>query len=494
MSAFNQDSGAKLLEALKRGIENITLNVLNENPRDYHKRGRVISQDEWGWILSIDNATYTRVPSLERVADYKQGDVVEVMIPNGQPSNMFIMGRIGGVVSSGGGDIVTKEYLNGVLRNYVTNTNLTLALVNYVTTANLNDILSGYVTDAKLATQLANYVTTTALNNALVGYAKTADLATVATTGSYSDLRNIPTDIAKISNLANPNLLINPDFSINQRRITAIASGANKYSVDRWKTGANNSFVNVLDKGIEVGISGVTTAGPRNAIQQTIEDFEKYKGLPLTLSMKYSDLVEEVPNTTRLIMLGGAAGNKYTILSSVGSSGIVSVKNWTFPTGAPTLVIAVNGLQAAMNYSLKIEWIKLEVGSVATEFIPPLIAEELPKCQRYYIKMNSSKKDTPNFIGMLNQNKDNLSAQIAVPQELRTMPTIIGSGTLRMWNGSTASNISYSIAGKGLQNKMGNNMGVTFIVTDDGTLTSGQIYLCNFQTGGSNIAFDAEIY
>lgn len=107
MSAFNQDSGAKLLGALKRGIENITLNVLNENPRDYHKRGRVISQDEWGWILSIDNATYTRVPSLERVADYKQGDVVEVMIPNGQPSNMFIMGRIGGVVSSGGsGDFI----------------------------------------------------------------------------------------------------------------------------------------------------------------------------------------------------------------------------------------------------------------------------------------------------------------------------------------------------------------------------------------------------
>ena len=98
MSAFNQDSGAKLLAALKRGIENITLNVLNENPRDYHKRGRVIGQDEWGWTLSIDNATYTRIPSLERVADYKQGDVVEVMIPNGQPSNMFIMGRVGGVV------------------------------------------------------------------------------------------------------------------------------------------------------------------------------------------------------------------------------------------------------------------------------------------------------------------------------------------------------------------------------------------------------------
>lgn len=188
------------------------------------------------------------------------------------------------------------------------------------------------------------------------------------------------------SHISNPNLLINPDFSINQRGITTIARGSNKYSVDRWKTGANNSFVNVLDKGIETGISGVTTEGPRNAIQQTIEDFEKYKGLPLTLSMKYTDFVEEVPNTTRLIMLGGSAGNKYTVLSSVGSSGIVTVKNWTFPTGATTLIITVNGQQAAKNYSLKIEWIKLEVGAEPTEFIPPLISEELPKCQRYYEK------------------------------------------------------------------------------------------------------------
>ena len=197
MSAFNQDSGAKLLAALKRGIENITLNVLNENPRDYHKRGRVIRQDEWGWILSIDNATYTRIPSLERVADYKQGDVVEVMIPNGQPSNMFIMGRLGGVVSSGGDDSVTKEYLNNELLKYVTKTDFTLALANYVTTANLNDILSGYVTDAKLATQLANYVTTTALNNVLAGYVTIANLddtlANYVTTGTTQTVSGLKT-------------------------------------------------------------------------------------------------------------------------------------------------------------------------------------------------------------------------------------------------------------------------------------------------------------
>ena len=33
----------------------------------------------------------------------------------------------------------------------------------------------------------------------------------------------------------------------------------------------------------------------------------------------------------------------------------------------------------------KIYWAKLEIGSVATEFSPPSIAEELPKCERYFL-------------------------------------------------------------------------------------------------------------
>ena len=36
------------------------------------------------------------------------------------------------------------------------------------------------------------------------------------------------------------------------------------------------------------------------------------------------------------------------------------------------------------NYQMTIEWVKLEVGQVATQFIPPDPATELMKCQKYY--------------------------------------------------------------------------------------------------------------
>ena len=40
--------------------------------------------------------------------------------------------------------------------------------------------------------------------------------------------------------------------------------------------------------------------------------------------------------------------------------------------------------------NIKIKWIKLELGSVATPFVPPDPASELLKCQRYYYEMSQS--------------------------------------------------------------------------------------------------------
>ena len=44
----------------------------------------------------------------------------------------------------------------------------------------------------------------------------------------------------------------------------------------------------------------------------------------------------------------------------------------------------------------KIEWVKLELGSIATQFVPPDPATELLKCQRYYFALNdTSTSSTP---------------------------------------------------------------------------------------------------
>ena len=42
-------------------------------------------------------------------------------------------------------------------------------------------------------------------------------------------------DIATIDGISNPNLLINPDFKINQRSVSGTFSKRGKYFIDRWK-------------------------------------------------------------------------------------------------------------------------------------------------------------------------------------------------------------------------------------------------------------------
>ena len=66
--------------------------------------------------------------------------------------------------------------------------------------------------------------------------------------------------------------------------------------------------------------------------------------------------------------------------------GIVSL-TVTIPTNAVSFAVDIG---VAPNSSIDVEWAKLEIGSVATEFSPPNIAEELPKCQRYYQRFSQS--------------------------------------------------------------------------------------------------------
>ena len=63
--------------------------------------------------------------------------------------------------------------------------------------------LSGYITTSDLNTALANYTTTSDLNTLLANYVQSSSLASVATSGEYADIKNIPTIPTKISDLTN---------------------------------------------------------------------------------------------------------------------------------------------------------------------------------------------------------------------------------------------------------------------------------------------------
>lgn len=139
-------------------------------------------------------------------------------------------------------------------------------------------------------------------------------------------------DIATTENISNPNLLINPNFRINQRGKTGtIAPNKNAdgedihtYFVDRW--------------GIDSGSVTMNSDGT------------------LTLNGTMSQILEN------------AVGSNVTASVSAGTA--------VYDDTTKTFTITGNGDI--------ISWAKLEIGSVATPFSPPEPATELIKCQRYY--------------------------------------------------------------------------------------------------------------
>lgn len=134
-------------------------------------------------------------------------------------------------------------------------------------------------------------------------------------------------DIAVKDDIINPNLLINPDFKINQRGVSGTFSETGKYFVDRWRLASG---------AITINADGT-----------------------LTLNGTISQIFEN------------AVGDN--VIASVSAGAAV------YDNSTKTFSITANGEI--------ISWAKLEYGSNATQFIPPDTATELLKCMRYYEKI-----------------------------------------------------------------------------------------------------------
>ena len=170
---------------------------------------------------------------------------------------------------------------------------------------------------------------------------------------------------------SNPNLLINPDFKINQRGITSVAGGNYKiYFADRWHS---------------VGCSVTNTDGVISAA---------WDGSYIYDDGTNTGFIQSVLELPELI------GKQVTL--SVNIDGVRNHAVFTIPTTFPGIVrktviedvdIAVGnyiniGIAALLFFksttSHTIEDVKLETGGIATPFVPPDPAIELAKCQRYY--------------------------------------------------------------------------------------------------------------
>lgn len=153
---------------------------------------------------------------------------------------------------------------------------------------------------------------------------------------------------------SNPNLLINPDFRVNQRGSVNYTS--NGYTVDRWKV--NNGTVKPQSNGVSVTL---------NNKGQFIQLLENTLSGTLTATIKVTSITGDCVLFVGSHSLQLNKAGTFTITENGSITGISLYKS------------------TAGTCTINVEYIKLEQGSVSTTFVAPNYADELVKCQRYYI-------------------------------------------------------------------------------------------------------------
>ncbi len=184
---------------------------------------------------------------------------------------------------------------------------------------------------------------------------------------------------AAATTISNRNIADNADFSINQRGLAEYTEIG--YTVDRWHKPYANTTIKVTENGIEIVSNNAITANECALREIFTENVNKWRGKTITFSAKVTQTHAAAAMAIVCSTVAGANNPAKTTLST----GINSV-TLTIPDEEIKLMdirFVVNAGSVAGD-TFAVEWVKFEIGSAATPFVPPNHAEELAKCQRYY--------------------------------------------------------------------------------------------------------------
>ena len=245
------------------------------------------------------------------------------------------------------------------------------------------------------------------------------------------------TIVGKVA-ITNPNLLINPDFKINQRGKTEYNGTNPTYSVDRWYSSNANLTIKVCD----------TEEDGRYINLSTTEDTAVSNGrgyfrqnLGEALSGKYTLSADVRGSGVYLLSLFGPDAN-------TASKIYTATENWTRVSvtvdASNNLNVGTTGntainafyIRLDSNSSIDFRNVKLERGSVATQFTAPDPATELAKCQRYYQRIDVSKRPSTNinshfgyWNGVISGGSKGIGITIPI-EPMRTSPTVSMTGAV----------------------------------------------------------------
>lgn len=262
--------------------------------------------------------------------------------------------------------------------------------------------------------------------------ATNATNATKATQDGNS--RNIVNTYAEKVQLPNPNLLLNPDFRVNQRGGSVYS--ANSYTLDRWEFWYGGTGGNVTKSSVGyISLNCGSDTSKYAQITQMIdlEDIPLEVGEYYTLSMEYAESVADANagNWKRVNQSAVIAKGSSTPWIWTKSNDTAIFLGWTSNNTIPFVKIETKS-------SIWVHSVKLEKGQTATDFVPPIYSEELLKCQRYYYESRSGL----GFIlpiTQVNSTSTDRRANFQFPVTMRRTPTVkvlatIGSSTNQSLN------------------------------------------------------------
>lgn len=210
---------------------------------------------------------------------------------------------------------------------------------------------------------------------------------------------------------SNPNLLINPDFKINQRGKSTYSSTGAGATVDRW-LGTNAKTVVNSDN--TVTVSSLSGTGYFTQHEENIS-YGKHT---------YSIYVQAITGTVKAFYK---------------SKNSKDIELGTLKQGLNTFTSVDDGfksffLNIAGGSSVTLKYVKVEQGTVATAFIAPNMAEEITKCKRYFQVLNVFE----GFVGSASY--WNLYTKFYVGAMRTTSPTItanVSSATINLSGDNT---------------------------------------------------------
>ncbi len=197
------------------------------------------------------------------------------------------------------------------------------------------------------------------------------------------------------------NLLVNGDFSVNQRRFAGGNLAAGEFGYDRWGTPSGGA-------GADVSVSNGVVTLASGALVQVIESPD-LAGEELNVSVEdpTADITVEVEGVVGTITAG--SGRRGTTIAVPGAStGDVTVK-----------------LSSASTVSFS--RVKAERGDFPTAWAPRLIAEEMAICQRYFLILGDQRGISASYsavdLGIMRTASDaRFVFRMGVP--MRTTPVI----------------------------------------------------------------------